>query len=80
AVASGVALWLALALRRRLLWGICLFSLNDPLVAALPGFPEWFFGHAALPCRDFMISSLSRFREAAALWLDRERGDRATGV
>lgn len=49
AVASGVALWLALALRRRLLWGICLFSLNYPLVAALHGFPEWFFGHAALP-------------------------------
>lgn len=42
AVASGVALWLALALRRRLLWGICLFSLNYPLVAALHGFPEWF--------------------------------------
>ncbi len=61
AVASGVALWLALALRRRLLWGICLFSLNYPLVAALHGFPEWFFGHAALPFQDFMISSLLGF-------------------
>ncbi|MCS5931229.1 hypothetical protein LNQ03_02035 [Klebsiella pneumoniae subsp. pneumoniae] len=38
---------------RRLLWGICLFSLNYPLVAALHGFPEWFFGHAALPFRRF---------------------------
>ncbi|MCS5947058.1 hypothetical protein LNP25_29840 [Klebsiella variicola subsp. variicola] len=37
-----MALWLALALHRRLLWGICLFSLNYPLVAALHGFPEWF--------------------------------------
>lgn len=66
AVASGVALWLALALRRRLLWGICLFSLNYPLVAALHGFPEWFFGHAALPFQDFMISSLSLFSYATA--------------
>ncbi len=71
AVASGVALWLALALRRRLLWGICLFSLNYPLVAALHGFPEWFFGHAALPFRDFMISSLL-FSYATALWLHSE--------
>ena len=72
AVASGVALWLALALRRRLLWGICLFSLNYPLVAALHGFPEWFFGHAALPFQDFMISSLSLFSYATALWLHSE--------
>ncbi len=72
AVASGVALWLALALRRRLLWGICLFSLNYPLVAALHGFPEWFFGHAALPLQDFMISSLSLFSYATALWLHSE--------
>lgn len=35
------------------------FSLNYPLVAALHGFPEWFFGHAALPFQDFMISSLA---------------------
>ncbi|MCF8601153.1 sensor histidine kinase [Klebsiella sp. 2019SCSN059] len=67
-VASGVAL----ALRRRLLWGICLFSLNYPLVAALHGFPEWFFGHAALPFQDFMISSLSLFSYATALWLHSE--------
>ena len=72
AVASGVALWLALALRRRLLWGICFFSLNYPLVAALHGFPEWFFGHAALPFQDFMISSLSLFSYATALWLHSE--------
>ncbi len=52
AVASGVALWLALALRRRLLWGICLSrsiirwwplctasrSGSRPRRAALPGF------------------------------------------
>lgn len=72
AVASGVALWLALALHRRLLWGICFFSLNYPLVAALHGFPEWFFGHAALPFQDFMISSLSLFSYATALWLHSE--------
>lgn len=72
AVASGVALWLALSLRRRLLWGICFFSLNYPLVAALHGFPEWFFGHAALPFQDFMISSLSLFSYATALWLHSE--------
>ncbi len=60
------------ALRRRLLWGICFFSLNYPLVAALHGFPEWFFGRAALPFRDFMISSLSLFSYATALWLHSE--------
>jgi hypothetical protein len=31
--------------------GICLFSLNYPLVAALHGYPEWFFGNAVLRCR-----------------------------
>lgn len=67
-----MALWLALALRRRLLWGICFFSLNYPLVGALHGFPEWFFGHAALPFQDFMISSLSLFSYATALWLHSE--------
>ena len=43
AIASGIALWLALLLRRRLLWGICLFSLNYPLVAALNGQPGGVF-------------------------------------
>ncbi len=56
--------------------GVCCgdlsFSLNYPLVAALHGFPEWFFGHAALPFRDFMISSLSLFSYATALWLHSE--------
>jgi hypothetical protein len=52
-IASGIALWLTVALRRRLLWGICLFSLNYPLVAALHGYPEWLFG---APCCRFRIT------------------------
>ncbi|MRT49929.1 histidine kinase [Raoultella sp. RIT712] len=71
-IASGVALWLALLLRRRLLWGICLFSLNYPLVAALHGYPEWFFGDAVLPVQDAMISYLSLLSYATALWLHSE--------
>lgn len=71
-IASGVALWLAVLLRRRLLWGICLFSLNYPLVAALHGYPEWFFGNAALPIQDAMISYLSLLSYATALWLHSE--------
>ncbi len=58
AVASGVALAGAGPAPASAM-GICLFSLNYPLVAALHGFPEWFFGHAALPFQDFMISSLA---------------------
>lgn len=72
AIASGIALWLALVLRRRLLWGICLFSLNYPLVAALHGYPEWFFGDAVLPVQDAMISYLSLLSYATALWLHSE--------
>lgn len=72
AIASGIALWLALVLRRRLLWGICLFSLNYPLVAALHGYPEWFFGAAVLPVQDAMISYLSLLSYATALWLHSE--------
>ncbi|HCI5763806.1 sensor histidine kinase [Klebsiella quasipneumoniae] len=71
-IASGVALWLALVLRRRLLWGICLFSLNYPLVAALHGYPVWFFGDAVLPLQDAMISYLSLLSYATALWLHSE--------
>ena len=72
AIASGIALWLAIALRRRLLWGICLFSLNYPLVAALHGYPEWLFGSALLPVQDYMISCLSLVSYATALWLHSE--------
>lgn len=72
AIASGIALWLALLLRRRLLWGICLFSLNYPLVAALHGYPEWFFGNTVLPVQDAMISYLSLLSYATALWLHSE--------
>ncbi|HHT3373123.1 TPA: sensor histidine kinase [Klebsiella oxytoca] len=71
-IASGIALWLAVALRRRLLWGICLFSLNYPLVAALHGYPEWLFGDALLPVQDYMISCLSLVSYATALWLHSE--------
>lgn len=71
-IASGIALWLAIVLRRRLLWGICLFSLNYPLVAALHGYPEWLFGEALLPVQDYMISSLSLVSYATALWLHSE--------
>ncbi|HDC4342093.1 TPA: histidine kinase [Klebsiella quasipneumoniae subsp. similipneumoniae] len=71
-IASGIALWLAVLLRRRLLWGICLFSLNYPLVAALHGYPEWFFGDAALPVQDAMVSYLSLLSYATALWLHSE--------
>jgi len=71
-IASGIALWLAIALRRRLLWGICLFSLNYPLVAALHGYPEWLFGQAVLPVQDYMISCLSLLSYATALWLHGE--------
>ena len=71
-IASGVALWLAVLLRRRLLWGICLFSLNYPLVAALHGYPEWFFGNAILRVQDAMISYLSLLSYATALWLHSE--------
>lgn len=71
-IASGIALWLAVALRRRLLWGICLFSLNYPLVAALHGYPEWLFGDALLPVQDYMISCLSLASYATALWLHSE--------
>ncbi|SUQ57092.1 Sensor histidine kinase YycG [Raoultella terrigena] len=71
-IASGIALWLAIALRRRLLWGICLFSLNYPLVAALHGYPEWLFGQAVLPVQDYMISCLSLLSYATALWLHAE--------
>lgn len=71
-IASGVALWLAVLLRRRLLWGICLFSLNYPLVAALHGYPEWFFGNAVLRIQDAMISYLSLLSYATALWLHSE--------
>lgn len=68
-VVSGVALWLAIMLRRRLLWGVCLFSLNYLLVAALHGFPAWLFGSTVLPIQDYMISSLSLLGYATALWL-----------
>ena len=71
-IASGIALWLAVALRRRLLGGICLFSLNYPLVAALHGYPEWLFGDALLPVQDYMISCLSLVSYATALWLHSE--------
>ncbi len=71
AIASGIALWLALLLRRRLLWGICLFSLNYPLVAALHGYPGG-FGDAVLPVQDAMISYLSLLSYATALWLHSE--------
>ena len=71
-IASGIALWLAVALRRRLLWGVCLFSLNYPLVAALHGYPEWLFGDALLPVQDYMISCLSLVSYATALWLHSE--------
>lgn len=71
-IASSIALWLAIALRRRLLWGICLFSLNYPLVAALHGYPEWLFGSALLPVQDYMISCLSLVSYATALWLHSE--------
>lgn len=71
-IASGIALWLAIVLRRRLLWGICLFSLNYPLVAALHGYPEWLFGQAVLPVQDYMISCLSLLSYATALWLHGE--------
>lgn len=63
---------MAVALRRRLLWGICLFSLNYPLVAALHGYPEWLFGSALLPVQDYMISCLSLVSYATALWLHSE--------
>ncbi len=71
-IASGIALWLAVALRRRLLWGICLFSLNYPLVAALHGYPEWLFGDVVLPVQDYMISCLSLVSYATALWMHSE--------
>ncbi|WP_142467487.1 sensor histidine kinase [Klebsiella spallanzanii] len=71
-IASGIALWLAVVLRRRLLWGTCLFSLNYPLVAALHGYPEWLFGNALLPLQDYMISCLSLVSYATALWLHSE--------
>lgn len=71
-IASGIALWLAVVLRRRLLWGICLFSLNYPLVASLHGYPEWLFGDALLPLQDYTISCLSLVSYATALWLHSE--------
>lgn len=52
--------------------GICLFSLNYPLVAALHGYPEWLFGDALLPVQDYMISCLSLVSYATALWLHSE--------
>jgi signal transduction histidine kinase len=52
--------------------GICLFSLNYPLVAALHGYPEWLFGSALLPVQDYMISCLSLVSYATALWLHSE--------
>lgn len=66
---TGVALTMAIVLRRRLLWGICIFSLNYLLVAALHGFPAWLFGAAVLPIQDYMVSSLSLLGYATALWL-----------
>lgn len=72
AIASSIALFLAIALRRRLFWGICLVSLNYPLVAALHGYPAWLFGDAALPVQDYMISSISLMSYATTLWLHSE--------
>ncbi|WP_142502220.1 sensor histidine kinase [Klebsiella sp. 2680] len=72
AIASAIALCLAIVLRRRLFWGICLVSLNYPLVAALHGYPAWLFGDAVLPVQDYMISSISLMSYATTLWLHSE--------
>jgi hypothetical protein len=52
--------------------------LNYPLVAALHGYPEWFFGDAVLPVQDAMISYLSLLSYATALWLHSEVFDLKT--
>jgi hypothetical protein len=64
-------------LRRRLLWGICLFS-STIRWWRRHGYPEWFFGDAVLPVQDAMISYLSLLSYATALWLHSEVFDLKT--
>ncbi|MGD8175526.1 sensor histidine kinase [Marinimicrobium sp. ARAG 43.8] len=72
AVSSGLALLLALILRRRLLWSISLFSLSYMLVACIQGFVDWLMGPSSWNLQHHLTSVLTLLAYASLLWMSAE--------
>ncbi|MEC6197716.1 sensor histidine kinase [Klebsiella variicola] len=68
-VVSAISLYFAIKTRQRLFWGLCIFSFNYILVAALHGFPVWLLGVKFRPVQDYMVSALSLLGYSTAIWL-----------
>ncbi|WP_433654855.1 sensor histidine kinase [Klebsiella variicola] len=68
-IVSAISLCFAVKTGQRLFWGLCVFSLNYILVAALHGFPVWLLGIAFRPVQDYMVSALSLLGYSTAIWL-----------
>lgn len=68
-VVSAISLYFAIKTRQRLFWGLCIFSFNYILVAALHGFPVWLLGIKFRPVQDYMVSALSLLGYSTAIWL-----------
>lgn len=68
-IVSIVSLCFAIKSHQRFFWGICIFSLNYLLVAALHGFQVWLFGTYLRPVQDYIVSALSLLGYSSAIWL-----------
>lgn len=69
AISFGLALLLAIFIRKPFLWSICLFSLTYVLVACIEGFINWLVGDYAPNLQHYLTSVLNLMAFSSLLWM-----------
>ncbi|MBC2770445.1 sensor histidine kinase [Pusillimonas minor] len=69
AISFGLALLMAIFIRKPFLWSICLFSLTYVLVACVEGFVNWLIGDYAPNLQHYLTSVLNLMAFSSLLWM-----------